>query len=485
MANNSELKRRLNLFDATAIVAGSMIGSGIFIVSADMARTLGSPGWLLIAWVLTGIITLAAALSYGELAGMMPHAGGQYVYLREAFGKLTAFLYGWTLFTVIQSGTIAAVAVAFAKFTGVIFPIISNSNWIFKIGTFSKYNIGLNTENLLAILSIIFLTWINTRGLESGKWIQNIFTSAKIISLIGIIFIGLTIGKNHAAIIQNLHNIWNASWTHTLPSFHIEKLNGLQIFGALGVAMVGSLFSSIAWDTVTYTAGETINPKKNIPLSLTIGVMIVTLLYILVNISYLSVLPLHGSINGNDVFFRGIQFAANDRVGTACAEMIFGNSGSIIMALLIMISTFGCNNGLILSTARVYYTMAKDNLFFKKACELNKNSVPEYALIVQCIWSCLLCLSGTYSNLLDYVIFAVLLFYMLTICGLMVLRIKKPDAERPYKAIGYPFVPIIYIIVATAVSIDLLILKPLYTWPGLIIVLLGVPIYFIWQSKVK
>ena len=483
----AELKRRLNLFDATAIVAGSMIGSGIFIVSADMARTLGSPGWLLLAWVLTGVITLAAALSYGELAGMMPHAGGQYVYLREAFGKLPAFLYGWTLFTVIQSGTIAAVAVAFAKFSGVIFPVISNSNWIFKIGSISHYNLGLNTENLLAIFSIIFLTWINTRGLEGGKWIQNIFTSAKILSLLGIIFIGITIGRNHLAVTQNLQNIWSTSWIRTLPVFHIEKLINLSVgfsmLGVLGVAMVGSLFSSIAWDTVTYTASETINPKKNIPLSLGIGVGIVILLDILVNVSYLSVLPFHGNINGSDIFSRGIQFATNDRVGTACAEMIFGNSGAVIMALLIMISTFGCNNGIILSTARVYYAMAKDGLFFKKAGSLNKNSVPEYALIIQCIWSCILCASGTYSNLLDYVIFSVLIFYVLTIIGLIVLRIKKPDVERPYKAIGYPFVPIVYIFFATAVSIDLLILKPLYTWPGLIIVLLGVPVYFLWNYK--
>ncbi len=478
-----ELKRRLNLFDATAIVAGSMIGSGIFIVSADMARTLGSPGWLLLAWVLTGIITLTAALSYGELAAMMPHAGGQYIYLREAFGKLPAFLYGWTLFAVIQSGTIAAVAVAFAKFTGAIFPQVSSSNWIFKINAFHNYDIGLNTENLLAIFSIIFLTWINTRGLESGKWIQNIFTSTKILSLLGIIFVGITMGRNHSAITHNMQNIWSTSWIHTLPTFHIENLNGLSIFGALGVAMVGSLFSSIAWDTVTYTAGETINPKKNIPLSLGIGVGIVTILYVLVNVAYLSVLPLHGNINGSDVFSRGIQFASNDRVGTACAEMIFGSSGALIMAILIMISTFGCNNGIILSTARVYYAMAKDGLFFKKAGELNKHSIPEYALIIQGIWSCILCISGTYSNLLDYVIFAVLIFYMLTICGLIVLRIKKPNAERPYKAFGYPFIPLIYIVSAAAISIDLLILKPLYTWPGLIIVLIGVPIYYLWKKN--
>lgn len=479
----TEFKRRLNLFDATAIVTGSMIGSGIFIVSADMARTLGSPGLLILAWVLTGIITLAAALSYGELAAMMPHAGGQYIYLREAFGKLPAFLYGWTLFTVIQSGTIAAVAVAFSKFTGVIFPIISHSNWLIKFNIFGTYTIGLNTENLLAIISIILLTWINTRGLEEGKWLQNIFTLAKVLSLLGLIFLGITIGKNHDAIFHNLQNIWSSSWISTSPTFSIKELTGVSILGALGVAMVGSLFSSIAWDTVTYTAGETINPKRNIPLSLAIGTGLVTILYILANFAYLSTLPLHGNINGVDTVSRGIQFATNDRVGTACAEVIFGNPGSIIMALLVMVSTFGCNNGLILSTARVYFAMAKDGLFFKKAGELNKNSVPSFALIVQCIWSCLLCLSGTYSNLLDYVIFAVLIFYILTILGLIALRIKKPNEERPYKTIGYPIVPLIYIIFATAISIDLLILKPLYTWPGLVIVFLGVPVYKLWKKN--
>lgn len=462
MSNKTGLKRGLNLVDSIAIVAGSMIGSGIFIVSADMARILGSPGWLLIAWILTGLITLTAALSYGELAGMMPHAGGMYVYLREAYGKLPAFLYGWTLFTVIQSGTIAAVAMAFSKFTGVVFPFISSSNWIYGPFAFGKYNIGLNTENLLAILSIILLTWINTRGIEAGKWIQNIFTTTKIAALILIIILGLTIGKNAEAININLQNFW------TLP----KNLSGFAILTALGTAMVGSLFSSIAWDTITYTAGEVVNPKKNIPLSLAIGTLLVTLLYILVNISYLCVLPIHE-----------IQSAANDRVGTRVSEMIFGNVGAVAMAILIMISTFGCNNGIILSTARVYFAMAEDGLFFKKAKEINKHLVPAFALIVQCIWTCLLCLSGTYSDLLDYVIFAVLIFYVLTIIGLFVLRKMKPKAERPYKAFGYPIIPALYIVLASAISIDLLVFKPLYTWPGLIIVLLGIPIFYLWQKK--
>ena len=476
MTSKPELKKGLGLFDATTIVMGSMIGSGIFIVSADMARTLGSPGWLLVAWLLTGIITVTAALSYGELAAMFPQAGGMYVYLREAYGKLPAFLYGWTLFTVIQSGTIAAVSVAFSKFSGVLFPFVSSGNWILKT-VFGSYTIGLNTENLLAIFSIIFLTWINTKGIESGKWIQNIFTSMKVIALLGLIILGITIGKNAEAVSINLHNIWNIQSS--------VAFGGQSFFlpGALGAAMVGSLFSAIAWDTVTYTAGETKNPKRNIPLSLAIGTITVILLYFFVNFAYLCVLPLGGDPNGATVFERGIQFAADDRVGTAVFEAMFGSIGAIVMALLIMISTFGCNNGIILSTARVYYAMAKDNLFFKEAGKLNKNSVPAYALVIQCVWSCLLCVSGKYMDLLDYVIFAVLLFYVLTIVGLFILRFKQPKAERPYKAFGYPIVPVIYIFLAFAISIDLLIYKPLYTWPGLIIVLLGIPVYFLWQKS--
>ena len=440
---------------------GSMIGSGIFIVSADMARTLGSPGLLLVAWVLTGVITVTAALGYGELAAMFPEAGGMYVYLREAYGKLPAFLYGWALFMVIQSGTIAAVSVAFSKFSGVIFPIVSSSHWIFKI-PIGSYNIGLNTENLLAIISIIFLTWLNTRGLESGKWLQNIFTSLKMIALFGIIFLGVTIGKNIDAILINLKNVWGSS-------IFVGARNCAPL---LGVAMVGSLFSAIAWDTVTYTAGEVKNPKKNIPLSLACGTSLVIFLYILVNIAYLCVLPL-----------SRIQSATDDRVGTAVFEAMFGNVGAIVMALIIMVSTFGCNNGIILSTARVYYAMAKDGLFFKKAGELNKNSVPGFALTIQCIWSCILCFSGKYMDLLDYVIFSILIFYVLTIFSLFVLRMKKPNLERPYKAFGYPVIPALYILFASLISVDLLIYKPLYTWPGLIIVLTGIPIYYLWKKR--
>lgn len=477
-----EFKKSLGLIDSTAIVIGSMIGSGIFIVSSDMARTVGSTGWLLAAWILTGMITLTAALSYGELAAMMPKAGGMYVYLREAYGRLIAFLYGWTLFTVIQCGTIAAVSVAFAKFTGFIIPFISSSNWLIPPLHLGKYNIGLNTENLLAILSIILLTWINTRGIESGKFIQNLFTWIKFLALIILILLGVTIGRNAEAITLNMQNMWTASQVNISDGmFSISILNSSAIYGALGAAMVGSIFSSVAWDTITYTAAEMKNPKRDIPLCLAIGTGVVTLLYILANITYLSVLPLSGSPTGVDVFSRGIQFATDDRIGIAAAEAIFGSSGAVIMAIFIMISTFGCNNGLILSTARVYYAMAHDGLFFKKAGELNKHSVPSHALIMQCFWSCLLCLSGTYSNLLDYVVFAVLLFYILAIVAIFVLRSTKPDMERPYKAFGYPIIPAIYIILASLISIDLLMYKPLYTWPGLIIVSLGIPVYYLWK----
>lgn len=487
MSNKNSLKKNLGLLDSTSIVMGSMIGSGIFIVSCDIARSMGSSGWFLLAWILTGLITLTAALSYGELAAMMPEAGGMYVYLREAFGKLIAFLYGWSLFTVIQCGTIAAVSIAFAKFTGYIFPVISSSNWIYKFGDLGNYHIGFNTENSLAIISIIFLTWINTKGISFGKFIQNLFTVIKVFAIILLIIIGFSFGKNLSVINQNLHDLWKASSliVQNGEVVFTHNLTGISIYTTLGAAMVGSIFSSVAWDTVTYIASEVKNPKKDIPLSLVIGTGLVTLIYILVNLVYLSVIPLKGQIDGEDILLRGIQFAKDDRIGIAACEAILGNSGAFIMAILIMVSTFGCNNGLILSTARVYYAMAKDNLFFKKAEVLNKNQVPEFALIIQGVWSCILCISGTYSDLLDYVVFTVLLFYILSIVSIFVLRKKKPNLERPYKAFGYPFTPALYIIFASLVSINLLICKPLYTWPGLIIVLIGIPVYFIWNKKPK
>jgi basic amino acid/polyamine antiporter, APA family len=475
-----QFKRGLGLIDSTMIVIGSMIGSGIFIVSADIARTVGSPGYLLLVWLLTGVMTIIAALSYGELAGMMPHVGGQYAYLREAYNPFIAFLYGWTLFLVIQTGTIAAVAVAFAKFTGVLIPWFSEKNILFSSGKFH-----ITAAQLLAIGSVIFLTYINMRGLKDGKIVQNIFTSVKIIALLGFISIALFIGRNAAAIAVNFNNLWNASWTQIADGriLSVTPISGWMLLSAIGVAMVGSLFSADAWNNVTFTAGEVTNPKRNIPLSLVLGTGTVILIYFSANIGYLLALPLTGSPEAADTAGRGIQFALSDRVGTAAASVIFGESGATIMALMIMITTFGCNNGLILAGARVYYAMAKDNLFFKSVGIINKNSVPGMALVVQCFWTCLLCISGTYSDLLDYVVFAVLLFYILTVIGIFVLRKKRPQVERPYKAFGYPVIPIIYILLAAAISIDLLVFKPQYTWPGLGIVLLGIPVYFVWKKK--
>ncbi|NOU46687.1 MAG: amino acid permease [Bacteroidales bacterium] len=469
----TEFKKSLTLFDSTAIVIGSMIGSGVFIVGSDMARTLGSPGWLMIAWLITGVLTIFAALSYGELAAMMPKAGGQYVYLREAYNPLSGFLYGWTLFLVIQTGTIAAVAMAFAKFTSVLVPWFSEQNVLFDAGI-----IKINTTQLFAVFSIFFLTWINTRGIRLGKLVQNSFTITKTIVLIGFILIGLFIARNQEAIKINSSIFWDAAQTTEGVT---TSLAGFALIAAIGTAMVGSLFSSDAWNNITFTAGEVINPKRNIPLSLFLGTSIVTVLFILANLVYIQVLPLRGNPEGISVFEKGIQFATNDRLGTATIVSFLGEGAAIIMAIFIMISTFGCNNGLILSGARVYYAMAQDNLFFKKAGSLNRNGVPAMGLIFQGVWAGLLCLSGTYSELLDYVIFAVLIFYVLTIAGIFVLRKKRPDADRPYKAFGYPVIPALYIIVATLIMLDLLYYKPNYTWPGLVIVLMGVPVFFIWK----
>jgi len=474
-----EFKRELRLLDSTMIVIGSMIGSGIFIVSADIARTVGSPGYLLLVWAITGAITLTAALSYGELAGMMPHAGGQYVYLRESYNPLVGFLYGWTLFVVIQTGTIAAVAVAFAKFTAVLIPWISEKNVLFTI-----LGLKISAAQLLAIASIVALTYLNSQGLREGKIVQDIFTLTKTVALLGLIVLGIAIGQNATAITANWSSFWEAAWTHVAEGRIVstEPLSGIGLLAAIGVAMVGSLFAADAWNNITFTAGEVVNPKRNIPLSLALGTVIVTLLYVLANVAYILVLPVDGTPDAPDALTRGIQFAVDDRVGTAAASMIFGPAAAMIMALLIMISTFGCNNGLILAGARVYYAMAQDGLFFKDTGALNKNAVPGVALVVQCIWASLLCLSGTYGDLLDYVIFAVLIFYILTVAGIFRLRKKQPTAERPYKALGYPILPALYILAAAAISVDLLIFKPKYTWPGLIIVLIGIPVYFIWKK---
>lgn len=474
MTEQKEFKRALNLIDSTAIVVGSMIGSGIFIVSADMARTLGSPGWLLIAWLITGLMTIFAALSYGELAGMMPKAGGQYVYLRESYNPLVGFLYGWTMFMVIQTGTIAAVAMAFAKFTGVIIPWFSSDNLIVHIGF-----IKLSTEQILAIASIVILTIINLRGIKLGKIVQNSFTFTKVIALVIILAGGFIALNNIGSWQTNLSYFWepanyrNGTW---------ESITGFALVAALGSAMVGSLFSSDAWNNITFTAGEVINPKRNIPLSLFFGTLLVTIVYLFANLVYLYILPLRGLESGATVMERGIQFASQDRVGTAALEMLMGSYAAIVMSLFIMFSTFGCNNGLILAGSRIFYAMSKDKLFFKSAGELNSRGVPAKALIFQAFWASLLCLSGTYSQLLDYVVFAVLIFYVLTIIGIFILRKKEPDAERPYKAFGYPVVPSVYILLATIIMFILLVNKPDYTWPGLIIVLLGIPVYFIWNK---
>jgi len=470
MAEKQEFKKSLGFLDSTALVAGSMIGSGIFIVSADIARHVGSPGWMIVVWAITGVMTIFAAISYGELAAMMPHAGGQYVYLREAFNPMTGFLYGWTLFTVIQTGTIAAVAMAFAKFSGVIVPWFSETNVLFELG-FLK----ISTVHLLAIGMIAILTGNNLMGIKNGKWTQNVFTVLKVALLIGFIVLGLFFARNPDAVAVNSTYFWQP------VALDGKTLSGWALIVAIGVAMVGSLFSSDAWNNITFAAAEVKNPKRNIPLSLVAGVSLVTLLYILTNLVYLNSLPLRGLVNGESVFARGIQFATNDRLGTASMFGLFGSLAALLMSIFVVVSTFGCNNGLILSGARVYYAMAKDKLFFQKAAVLNKNSVPANGLKVQAVWASLLCLSGTYSDLLDYVVFAVLIFYVLTIAGVFVLRHKRPNAERPYKTLGYPVTPVIYILAACLVMIVLLLYKPNFTWPGLIIVVSGIPVYFIWK----
>lgn len=479
LESEEHLKRSLGFWDATMIVAGSMIGSGIFIVSADMSRMVGSTGWLLFLWILSGVITVMAALSYGELAGMMPKAGGQFVYIERAWGKVTSFLYGWTVFTVIQTGVIAAVAVAFAKYTGVFIPEISVSNIIIDLGI-----LKISSAQLLAIVCILFLTWINSRGIKHGKWIQLIFTSAKLIALIFLITIGIYVAINYEWYVQNFTNMWDASMlTNTGSGWTKTDLGGMALLLALGTAIIGSLFSSDAWNNVTFIAGEIKEPQKNIPLSLLTGTAIVTVLYLLTNIAYLGLLPLHGDPAGSDVITQGIQFADNDRVGTAAASRIFGESAVYLMALLIMISTFGCNNGIILAGARVYYAMGKDKLFFKKAATLNRNDVPGFALWIQAIWASLLCLSGTYGDLLDYTTFASLLFYIVTIGGIFVLRKKEPEAERPYKVVAYPLLPVFYIIIASTICAILLYTKPQNTWSGLFIVALGLPVYYFFIRK--
>ena len=480
MREDSSFRKSLTLFDSTAIVMGSMIGSGVFIVGADIARQVGSPGWLIMTWVITGFLTVCAALSYGELAGMFPHAGGQYVYLRKAYNPLTGFLYGWTLFLVIQTGTIAAVGMAFAKFTGVLFPWVSENVIWYKLELFN-YIFKFGPVQIVAILSICVLTWINLKGIVEGKRVQNVFTSGKFLLVLGLILVGFFFAANSGSIAKNMAVFWEPAVKNSGGQW--IPLTGMTLIAALGMAQVGSLFSSDAWNNVTFTAAEVINPKKNIPMSLFLGTFLVTILFILTNVVYIVVLPLRGDPAGTTVIERGIQYALNDRLATAAVYDVFGVYAASVMALFIMISTFGCNNGLILSGARVYYAMARDGVFFKKAGTLNRKAVPSVGLILQAVWASLLCLSGTYSQLLDYVVFAVLIFYVLTIGGIFILRKRMPDAERPYRAFGYPVVPALYIILATAIMLILLFYKRDYTWPGLIIVILGIPVYFLWHKK--
>lgn len=465
--SETKFKPVLGLWDATMIVAGSMIGSGIFIVSADITRNVGSAGWLIGVWLITGFMTITAAVSYGELSGMFPKAGGQYVYLKESYNPLMGFLYGWSFFAVIQTATIAAVGVAFARFSAYLMDWMGESNKLVEIGSWS-----ISAAQLSAIALIVLLTFINTRGVKEGKIIQSIFTVSKLVALFGLIVFGFLLVKE---------NFWAQNWATGFNATQDLGLNGegkeptgwigiggVALLGAIAAAMTGSLFSSDAWNNVTFIAGEIKNPKRNIGLSLFLGTLTVTLLYVTTNLMYLYVLPLDG-----------IAFPKADRLAISAANQIFGGSGMIVIAVLIMVSTFGCNNGLILAGARVYYTMAKDGLFFKKASELNKNAVPEWALWTQCVVASLLCLSGEYGNLLDMISFVVVIFYTLTILGIFILRKKRPDLERPYKAFGYPVLPAIYIVMGISFCLLLIIYKPGYTWPGLIIALLGIPLYYL------
>jgi basic amino acid/polyamine antiporter, APA family len=489
--------RAIGLFDGTMIVVGSMIGSGIFIVAADISRQTGSSGGLLLTWILTGLLTVSAALAYGELAAMYPHAGGQYVYLREAYSPLWGFLYGWTLFLVIQTGTIAAVAVGFARYLGVLFPAISPTAWIIPpLALGSKYAVSMSVQQLVGIAMIVFLTFLNTLGVRLGKLIQNIFTSAKTLSLVGLILVCVFVARNSAAVSDNFTHLWAIrgaqaiepganflrGWVPTLTA--ASGLFGL--FVALGVAQVGSLFSADAWNNIGFTAAEVKNPERHVALSMALGTLVVITLYCLANVAYLCTLPL-----------AQIQHAPDDRVASAALGAAFGPAGAAIMAVAIVISTFGCNNGLILAGARVTYAMAQDGLFFRSTGALNKRGVPGTALVYQGIWIAVLILLRTrhvdtagavtygnlYSDLLNYVVFSVLIFYALTIAGIFRLRATQPHAERPYRAFGYPFLPLLYIVAAVAILFVLLLYQTQTTWPGLAIVLLGVPVYLLWSRR--
>ena len=483
-----QFKRAINLFDAIMLVTGSMIGSGIFIVTADIARQVGSAGWVLVVWLLTGLITLTGAVSYGELAAMFPKVGGQYVYLREAFGRLVAFLYGWSLFLVIQTGVIAAVAVAFAKFTGVLLPYFSVKNILFKAGAFE-----FSTVQLLAIALIVGITAINARGVRAGKLIQNILGSTKLVALGLLILLGATLGRNHAAIQANFADLWTAT-RHAAPGAAgllgraggaATPLSGTALVVAIGMAMTGSLFSSDSWNNIGFAGEEIQNPERTLVRSMAIGTAIVTALYLLSNVVYLLVLPLAGAPDAPTAAGRGIMYAQDDRVATAVAESVLGPAGAYVLAVLIMLSTFGANNGIILSGARAYYAMAKDGLFFPGLARLNAAGVPARSLWAQCLWAALLCLSGSYGQLLNYVMFSVILFYVVTIIGIFVLRRTRPEAPRPYRAWGYPLVPLVYVVTASAFCLLLLVAPDTaeFSRRGLGLVALGVPVFFLFRRR--
>ncbi len=484
-----KLVRGLGLLDSTMLVAGSMIGSGIFIVSSIIARQVGAPGWLLVVWLVTGLLTLTAALSYGELAAMMPKAGGQYVYLREAFSPLWGFLYGWTLFLVIQTGTIAAVAVGFARYMGVLLPWVSETNYLIAPIRFGGYAVSLSTAQFVGLALIGFLTFTNTRGLEVGKLVQNVFTTAKTGALIALIVLGIIVGLRSGAGAGNFSDFWTIRGNLQDVGAGLTAATAFGLFVGICVAQTNSLFSADAWNNITFTAGEVVNPRRNVPLSLAFGTVLVIGLYLLANVAYLAALP-----------FDAIQNAPSDRVASETANVIFPGAGAAIMAIAIMVSTFGCNNGLILAGARAYYAMARDGLFFRRVGELNKNHVPAWGLIIQGIWAGALVLPRTvktdatgavtgygnlYGNLLDYVISAALIFYILTIIGIFLLRRKQPDVERPYRAFGYPIVPALYVVGATVILVVLFMYQTATTWPGLMIVLTGVPVYFLWEFRRK
>jgi len=464
----SDFKRELGLLDGTMLVVGSMIGSGIFIVSSDMVRNVGSAGMLILMWVVTGIMTVIAAVSYGELSAMFPKAGGQYVYLKEAYGKLTAFLYGWSFFSVIQTGTIAAVGVAFSKFAAYLYEPFSDENILYDAGNFK-----LNAAQLVSIVTIILLTYLNSRGVKNSKILQTVLTIIKIMSLLGLIIFGFLLGAKS--------EIWDANWTNAWETRNYVAdsgewiiIGGKAIVAGMAAAMVGSVFSSDAWNGVTFIAGEIKNPKRNVGLSLFFGTLIVSVIYVLANLMYLAVVPLDA-----------IATAKSDRIAVVASQLIFGNIGTYVIAVMIMISTFACNNGLIMAGARVYYTMANDGLFFRKAGFLNHAGVPAWALWAQCVWASALCLTGKYGALLDFVVIIVLIFYILTIYGIFKLRRTMPDAERPYKAFGYPVLPFIYIVLASALSVALLIFKTDTCGWGVLIMLIGIPVYYLTKPKAE